>query len=153
LAPQNFLESRGEIPSGAPLLEPAQSILELYNMGIMKLLDIPHFGSGKHINGCVKKLLARVHGGILWLDRHVHINVDLIIKITRLPTDGEKTEQYLEEKKKAKEISDEIKVKYGVDMGKRGIRISDINYPATTFATRLLGLKLMCKFQKEEVPA
>jgi hypothetical protein len=79
----------------------------------MNLLDIPHFGHGKHINGCVKKLLARVHGGILWMDRPVPINVDLIAAITGLPMDGEKPEQYLEEKMKEKSISDEIKVKYG----------------------------------------
>jgi hypothetical protein len=35
LAPHNFLERRGEGPSGAPLLEPAQWILGLYNMRIM----------------------------------------------------------------------------------------------------------------------
>jgi hypothetical protein len=64
LSQQNYMESRGEGPSGAPLLEPAQWILGLYNTGIMNLLDIPHFGCGKHINDCVKKLLARVHGGI-----------------------------------------------------------------------------------------
>jgi hypothetical protein len=44
LAAQSYLESRGEGPSGAPLLEPAQWILGLYNTDIMNLLDIPHFG-------------------------------------------------------------------------------------------------------------
>jgi hypothetical protein len=128
---QSYLESRGEGPSGAPLLEPAQWILGLYNIGIMNLLDIPHFGCGKYINGCVKQLLARVHGGILWMDRLVPINVDLIAEITGLPTDGEKPEQYLEDKTKEKSISDEIKVKYGAERGNRGIRINDINDPMT----------------------
>jgi hypothetical protein len=114
-----------------PLLEPAQWILGLYNTDIMNLLDIPHFGRGKHINECVKKLLARVHGGILWMDRPVLINVDLITEITGLPTDGEKPEKYLEDKTKVKSISDEIKVKYGVERGNRGIRINDINDPVT----------------------
>jgi hypothetical protein len=44
LAAQSYLESRGEGPSGVPLLEPAQWILGLYNTCIMNLLDIPHFG-------------------------------------------------------------------------------------------------------------
>jgi hypothetical protein len=60
-----------------PLLEPAQWILGLYNTDIMK-----------------------VHRGILWMDRPVPINVDLIATITGLPTDGEKPEQYLEDKTK-----------------------------------------------------
>jgi hypothetical protein len=90
LAQHNYMESRGEGPSGAPLLEPAQWILGLYNTWIMNLLDIPHFGHGKHINGRVKQLLARINGGILWMDRTMPINVDLIAAITGIPMDGEK---------------------------------------------------------------
>jgi hypothetical protein len=153
LASQNYLESRGEGSSGMPLLEPTQWILGLYNTGIMNLLDVPHFGWGKHINACIKQLLARVHDGILWMDRSVPITVDLIAAITGLPTDGENPEQYLEDKTRAKAISDEIKAKYGMEHGNRGIRISDINDPATRFSTRLLGCKLMCKCHKEEVSA
>ena len=78
LAAQSYLERRGEGPSGVPLLEPVQWILGLYNTDIMNLLDIPHFGHGKHINKCVKQLLARVHRGIFWMDRPVPINADLI---------------------------------------------------------------------------
>jgi hypothetical protein len=37
----------------------------------------------------VKKLLERVHGGILWMDRLVPINVDLIVEIMGLPTNVE----------------------------------------------------------------
>jgi hypothetical protein len=118
----------------------------------MNLIVILHFGRGKHINGCVKQLLAMVHGGILWMDRPVPINVDLIAKITGIPMDGEKPKRYLEDKTKAKSISNEIKAKYGTERGNKGIRISDINDLATRFATRLLGFKIMCKFIKEEVP-
>jgi hypothetical protein len=105
----------------------------------MNLLDIPHFGDGKHINRCVKHLLARVDGGILWMDRPVPISVDLIATIIGLPTDGEKPEQYLEDKAKAKAISNEIKAKYGMDRGNRGIMIKDINDPTTQFAKMMLG--------------
>ena len=56
----------------------------------MNLLDMTHFGHGKKINGCVKQLLARVHVGVLWMDRRVPINVDLIKSIIGLPTDGDK---------------------------------------------------------------
>jgi hypothetical protein len=97
----------------------------------MNLLDISHFGHRKYINGCVKNLLARVNGGILWMGRPVPINFDLITEIIGLPTDGEKSEQYLEDKTKEKSISDEIKVKYGTERGNRGIRINDINDPGT----------------------
>jgi hypothetical protein len=83
--------------------------------------------------------------------RQVPINVDSITTIMGLPTEREKPEKYLEHKMKEKSISDEIKANYGMERGNRGIRISDINDPATRFATRLLGCKLMCKCRKEEV--
>jgi len=31
-------------------------------------LEIPHFGRGKDMDNCMKKLLELVHGGILWMD-------------------------------------------------------------------------------------
>jgi hypothetical protein len=75
------------------------------------------------------------------MDRPMSINVDMIKTITRLPTDGEKPKQYLEDKTKAKGTSDEIKAKYGMERGNRGIRINDINDPATRFTTLTLRMK------------
>jgi hypothetical protein len=57
----------------------------------------------------------------------------------------------LEDKTRAKDISYEIKDKYGVERDNRGIRINEINDHATRFATIILGCKLMHKCQKEEV--
>jgi hypothetical protein len=94
LVQQNYMDCKGEGPSCVPLLEPAQWILGLYNIGIMNLLYISHFGCSKHINGCVKQLLSRVHGGILWMDRAMSINMDLIVTIIALPTYGEKPNKY-----------------------------------------------------------
>jgi len=86
----------------------------------MNLLDMTHFGHGKKINGCVKQLLARVHGGVVWMDRPMPINVYLLETITMIPTDGEKPKQYFEDKTKAKAISDEIKDKYDTNRGNMG---------------------------------
>jgi hypothetical protein len=61
-----------------------------------------------------------------------------------------KTREVFGGKTRAKAISDEIKAKYGTERGNRGIRISDINDPATRFATRLLGCKLMHKCAKRK---
>jgi hypothetical protein len=82
-----YLENRGEVGHlGKPILEPAQWIQGLYNSGIMNLLDIPHFGRRKNAGLCVKKLLTRAHGGILWMDRSVPIYVDIIANIIGFPT-------------------------------------------------------------------
>jgi len=79
----------------------------------MNLLEISHFGRGKDINNHIKKLLAVMHKGILWLDTQVSINFDLIKKITDLPTNGEKPVQYLDEKTKEKSLAEEMKHTYG----------------------------------------
>jgi len=52
----------------------------------------------------VKQLLVRVHGGILWIDRPIHIDVDLIEKIIGFPTSIVKPKDYLENKVRDKEI-------------------------------------------------
>jgi hypothetical protein len=71
--------------------------------------DISHFGCGKNVGLCTKKLLARVYGGILWMDRPVHIDVALIAKITGFPTVGMQPEEYLDNKAREKEITEIVK--------------------------------------------
>jgi hypothetical protein len=63
--PQFYMDRKETSPLGVPILEPKQWITRLYNKGIMNLLEIPHFRSGKDVNSCVKQLLVLVHGGIL----------------------------------------------------------------------------------------
>jgi hypothetical protein len=110
LVQESYLENRGEVgPLGKPILELAKWITGLYNSGIVNLLDIPHFGHGKNVGLCVKQLLARVHGGILWMDNLVPIDVYLIANITGFPTNGINPEDYLENKAKDKEIAKEVK--------------------------------------------
>jgi hypothetical protein len=151
-APQIYMKSKGAVPSGDPILEPKEWIMGLYNTIIMNLLDITHFGRGKDVNACVKQLLALVHGGILWMDRHVSIDVELIAEIMGLPIDGAKPEKYMAEKTKEKSMEDEIKKKYGTDRGSMGMIIRNINEPTTKFATKLMACKLLRKYCKEESP-
>jgi hypothetical protein len=86
------MESKGEGPSGDPIMEPKQWIRGIQNTWIMTLLDIAYFGRGKDVNACVKQLLALVHRSILCMDRPVFVDVELIFEITILPTDGTKPE-------------------------------------------------------------
>jgi hypothetical protein len=77
------------------------------------MLDMPHFGRGHDIRNYVKKLMAATHGGYLWLEQIVSIDVDLIAYITVFPTRGETPAQFLDEKTKEKELDAEMKNKYG----------------------------------------
>jgi hypothetical protein len=102
---ESYLENRGDVgPLGKTILETVQWVIGLYNLGIMNFLDIPHFGRSKNMGFCVKQLLAKVHGGILWMDRLVPIDVDLIANFTGFPTSGVNPEDYLDSKVKDKEI-------------------------------------------------
>jgi hypothetical protein len=93
----------------------------------------------------MKKLLARVHGGFLWMERPVPIDVDLIANITGLPTDGVNPEQYLDEKMKEKTIAEEVKSQFGTDRGNKGMIIKNINDPTTRFMTNMMDCKLLRK--------
>jgi hypothetical protein len=63
-----YMERKVTTSSRVPIIFPKKWIAGLYNTGIMNLLEIPHFGRGKDVDNCVKKLLEFVHGGILWMD-------------------------------------------------------------------------------------
>jgi hypothetical protein len=72
LAKEKYLINKEESgPLGRLVIEPTQWIIGLYNLGIMNLFDILHFGHGKNVEMCVKKLVSRVHGGILWMEKPV----------------------------------------------------------------------------------
>jgi hypothetical protein len=75
----------------------------------MNLLDIPHFRHGKNVGLHVKQLISQVHGGILYMDRLVHIDVALKAKITGLLTVGTQPKEYLDNKAREKEIVEIVK--------------------------------------------
>jgi hypothetical protein len=153
LEEETYLEDMGEIGClGRPIMEPAQWITSLYNYGIVNLLDIPHFKCGKNVGLCVKQLLARVHGGILWIHRKIHINVALISNITGLNTIGAQLEEYLENKAREKEIAEIVKAQFGKNRGSRGIVLKEINDAMMQLSNKLMAYKLLRKCRKEEAP-
>jgi hypothetical protein len=107
------MEILGTGPLGDPVLQPKQWVAGLVNTWILHLLEIPHFGRGKDMNNCVKQLLVVLHGGFLWMDKPVSIDVELISFITGLPSNGEKPTQYMDDKTKEKELMEEMKKTYG----------------------------------------
>jgi hypothetical protein len=81
-----YLETVGTISVGEPIDQPLQWATGLEKTIILGLLDLPHFGRGQYASGCVKQLLVVTHGGDIWLDKLVSIDVELIANITRLPS-------------------------------------------------------------------
>jgi hypothetical protein len=150
--PHVYMESKGISVIGILIMEPKQWIIGLYNTWIMNRLEIPHFGRGKDVNNCIKQLLELVHRGIPWLDRPVSIYFDLIVAITGLRTNGEKLEQYLDEKTKENTLEDKMKKTYGIVRGSRGIVINRISELVTRMETKILACKFLSKCHKEEAP-
>jgi hypothetical protein len=101
---------------------------------------------------CIKKLLAVMHGGDVWLDKLIPITVELIMPITGLPTWGMDHALILDEKSKEKTLAKEMNKKYGTDRGTRGIIIKQINNVMTQLGTKILAYKLLIKFCKDKVP-
>jgi hypothetical protein len=116
---------------GETITQPHQWATRLDITGILGLLKIPHFGRGQYALACVKQLLAVTHGGDVWLDKPVPINVELIMQITGLPTWGMDPVLILDDKSKEKTLAEEMKKKYGTDRGTRGIIIKWINNVVT----------------------
>jgi hypothetical protein len=71
------------------------------------------------------------------MGRPIPIDVNLISNLIGLPTDGVKSKQYLDEKTKEKAIAEEVKDKFGIERGSRGVIINNINDPSTKFVTKL----------------
>jgi hypothetical protein len=122
-AKQVYLQTVGIGPFGEPINQPVQWAAGLAKTGILGLLDLPHFGRGQYANNCVKKLMAVTHGGYLWLEQLVSIDVELIAYITGLPSWGMDPAQFLEDKTKEKALAEEMKKKYDTERGSRRIII------------------------------
>jgi hypothetical protein len=74
-AKQDYLDSVGIGPFGDPIFQPKQWAARLANTGILNLLDIQHFGRGRDVNNCVKQLMEVTHGGYLWVEEPVSIDI------------------------------------------------------------------------------
>jgi hypothetical protein len=153
LAPQVFMQKIVVNQLRETITQPHKWATGLDRTRILGLLKIPHFGRGQYATECVEKLLAVTHGGDIWLDKPVHIRVELITQIIGLPTGGMDPALILDDKSKEKALEEHMKKKYNTDRGTRGIIIKRINYVVTQLGAKILACKLLRKCCKDEVPA
>ena len=52
------------------------------------MMYMSHFGRNMEVNKFVKQLLVSFHGGFIWLDQKIYVDVELIAVITGLPLVG-----------------------------------------------------------------
>jgi hypothetical protein len=134
------------------IFQPKKWATGLANTGIINLLDIPHFGRGRNINNYAKKLMVVTHGGYLWVEDLVSIYVELIAFIKGMSSRSESPTHFLDDKKKEKELDEDMKKTYGIERGSRRIIIKHINDTTTRLANKLMACKLLRKCCKEEFP-
>jgi len=68
---------------------PKTEFINLFNVKIMILKDLPVFGTTGEVARCTKFLINRVHKRSFWLDRKYPIHTEDIHQLTILSLEGE----------------------------------------------------------------
>jgi hypothetical protein len=152
LATQNYLRTVMRLGSLVMTLESKEWVTGLQRAGILNLLEIPHFGRITEINACVKLFLICVHGGFLWMDRVMLRDTQFIVRITRLPTQGEDPLSLFTDNSNEKALLETIKEKHGTHRGARDLDVASITEDTVSFSKKVLAYALLIKCHKYQVP-
>ena len=91
----------------------------LEQAGLLKMLDVPHFGRSTQVTIVVKQLLELVHDNHLWIgDKRIHINGELIHRITGLPIAGPDPGTEFPSKHEDTKLAQSMKERFGLTKGK-----------------------------------
>jgi hypothetical protein len=80
---------------------------------LLNVMKIPHFGRHQEVNACVKLLLSYYHGGYLWLNCHITVDLMLINRITGLSMQGPDPQKFYPGKTTDRALAQKIKEAYG----------------------------------------
>jgi len=121
-------------------------IKELAQSTILNVIKIPHFSLHQEFNACIKRLLSCYHGGYLWLNRHVIMDLTLIHLITGLSMRGPDPQRFYPGKAANRSLAQWIKEDYGdVEKGKRGYKEASIQDGAVHLDCQLISNNLIWK--------
>jgi hypothetical protein len=70
-----YLDTMGIGNFSEPINQPKQWATGLAKTGILGLLEISHFGRFDDVRNCIKQLMEVTHGGYLWVEEPVLIDV------------------------------------------------------------------------------
>jgi hypothetical protein len=116
LAPHRYLT---KTTGKKPQLVSQPWIKELAQSIVLNVMKIPHFGRHQEVNACIKLLLSCYHGGYMWLDRRITMDLALIHLITGLSMQGPDPQQFYPGKASDRSLEQCIKEAYGeVEKGK-----------------------------------
>jgi hypothetical protein len=87
-----------------------QNLAQSTLLNVMKIL---HFGRHQEVNACVKLLLSCYHGGYLWLNHRITVDLTLINRITGLSMQGPDPQDFYPRKTADRALAQRIKDTYG----------------------------------------
>jgi hypothetical protein len=87
--------------------------MNLAQSTLLNVMKIPHFGRHQEVNACVKLLLSCYHGGYLWLNLRIIVDLTLINHITRLNMQGPDPHYFYHGKTVDHTLAQRIKETYG----------------------------------------
>jgi hypothetical protein len=149
LAPHKYLtKTKGKKSK----IIPQPWTMDIVRSTILNVMKIPHFGRHQEVNACVKILLSCFHGGYLWLDRCITVDLVLIHRITGLSMQGPDPQEFYPGKAADRALAQKIKDTYGdVEKGKRGYKVASIQNGTVCLACQLITGKLVRKNRPTQV--
>jgi hypothetical protein len=67
---------------------PQSWTMNLAQSTLLNVMKIPSFERHQEVNACIKLLLSCYHGGYLWLNHHIRVDLTLIQRIIGLSMQG-----------------------------------------------------------------
>jgi hypothetical protein len=136
LAPHQYLTN---MTGKKPNIVPQPWIKDIERLMILNVMKIPHFSRHHKVKACVKLLMSCYHGGYLWLDRCVTVDLTLIHLITVLSIQAPDPHQFYPQKAADCSLVRQIKETYGdAEKGKRGYKVYSIQDGAVCLACQLI---------------
>jgi hypothetical protein len=110
LSPHKYLtRTKGKISK----LIPQAWTHNLAQSTLLNVMKIPHFGRHQEVNACVKILLSYYHGGYLWLNHRITVDMTLINQIMGLSMQGPHPQDFYPGKSMDRVLAQRIKDTYG----------------------------------------
>jgi hypothetical protein len=97
-------------------------------------------------------MLFFVHRGYMWIDRPMSIDIDLLVKITCLSSQGKDPTSLFFDNKNEKILFESMEYKFHTLHRHHGLDVASIYDLGVRFATQVLSCKLLRKCKKDQVP-
>ena len=86
--------------------------MNLAQSTLLNVMKIPHFGRHQEVNAYVTFMLSCFHGGYLWLDRCITVDLTLIHRIIELIMQGPDPQDFYPGKARDRALAQMIKETY-----------------------------------------